>query len=398
MSDEDRLRALLRERVAVVPVVADLDDVAARIHRRQPGRSRSLVLIAGLALVVGTIGGFAAGRTGRDSGPEIVAAGASSPTTDGVGALAPEIAQRGDVGATLPARLFVRTTADGVAIRTYEVDGPLVKHTTGGSTPGFMSIEAEMSTDAAVTTTATGWSGPSTRALGGMNPGSFGERERKPAQYVVVQVRDDVARVRVSFAGGGRDEMQPEHGVAVLAHLGTGPAVSVSALDGNGDVLTTESVPTADCASECSTATTIPPGGSVPEPGSGLTLPAPGPQQPADVATAKAAVSTAVAGAFDGAASDATRVRSVEGGDALVSVFDQLRHGDFAESVGSAKTVVEGVVFLSPTTATAKFHSHLGSGTDSGPYLVDAVLTSAGWQVTRASYCQLASIAGSNCP
>jgi hypothetical protein len=66
--------------------------------------------------------------------------------------------------------------------------------------------------------------------------------------------------------------------------------------------------------------------------------------------------------------------------------------------VGSAQTVVEGVVFLSPTTARAKFHSHLGSGDDSGPYLVDAVLTSAGWQVTRASYCQLAAIAGANCP
>jgi hypothetical protein len=396
MSDEDRLRIRLRERVAAVPVVADLDDVASRIHRRQHSRSRSLVLIGVLALVVGTVGGFAAGRTGRDSAPEIVAAGASS-ATDAVGPVAPGVAQGPGISETVRARLFVRATSDGVAIRVYQVDGAIFKNATGASTPGFTSIEAEMSTDAAVAIAATGWTSPPTLALGALDPGSFGVNEQAPVQYVVVQTASGVARVRASFAGGGTDEMQPEHGVAVLARVGTNLPISVSALDGDGHVTFTESVPTTRCVSAC-IAGTDPGGSNVPEPGAGPTLPASGPQQPVDVAAAKKDVGSAVAGAFDGAASDTTRVRSVAGGAALVSVFDQLRHGQFADSVGSAQTVLEGVVFLSPTTATAKFHSHLGSGTDSGPYLTDAVLTSAGWQVTRASYCQLASVAGANCP
>jgi hypothetical protein len=191
--------------------------------------------------------------------------------------------------------------------------------------------------------------------------------------------------------------MQPQHGVAVLAHLGAAPAATVTALDAKGHVTFTAPVPTADCSFGCASASTTPEGGGGQQQVS-PSLPAPGADQPSDPSAATRAVTTAVAGAFDGAASDATRVRSVEGGAALVSVFEQLRHGQFAASVQSATTIVEGVVFLSPTTARLKFHSHLGSGTDSGPYIADALLTSSGWQVTRASYCQLAAIAGAPCP
>ncbi|MDQ1434976.1 MAG: hypothetical protein QOF59_1792, partial [Actinomycetota bacterium] len=57
MSDEDRLRARLRDHVDAVPVVADLDDVAARIRRRHHGRSRALAMVSVVALIVGTVSG-----------------------------------------------------------------------------------------------------------------------------------------------------------------------------------------------------------------------------------------------------------------------------------------------------------------------------------------------------
>ena len=61
MTDEDRLRKRLRDQVAAAAVVADLDDVAARIGARAHRRDRPLAAVALATLVVGTLGGFAVG-------------------------------------------------------------------------------------------------------------------------------------------------------------------------------------------------------------------------------------------------------------------------------------------------------------------------------------------------
>jgi hypothetical protein len=229
MSDEDRLRARLREQVAAIPVVADLDDVAARIGRGSHRRERMLVVVAVVGLLVGTIGGFAAGRAGRGNSRSVTVAG--------------------------PANSSGTTTTDtGVPRPTVTDSGPV------------------------------------------------------------------------------------------------------------------------------------------------RTLPAPGPEQPSDVSAARQAVSQAFADAFDGGVSDPVRVQAIEGGSELVAVFDQLRRGSFGTQVAAAKTVIEGIVFLSPSSAAVEFHSDLGPDGRSGPYFGDGVLTPTGWLVSHTSYCEIITSAGVRCP
>jgi hypothetical protein len=128
------------------------------------------------------------------------------------------------------------------------------------------------------------------------------------------------------------------------------------------------------------------------------TLPAPGPDQPADATAARAEVARAYAAAYDGDASNSARVGAIEDGAGLVGVFDELRHGPVGAEVRAAKTVIDGIVFVSPTRAAVEFHSDLGGGGTSGPYFGDAVLNRSGWQISHASYCQIIIPAGAHCP
>jgi hypothetical protein len=134
--------------------------------------------------------------------------------------------------------------------------------------------------------------------------------------------------------------------------------------------------------------------GNVPTP----TLPAPGAEQPADAVAARQAVERAWVAAYDGATSNEERAAAIEGGAGIVGVFDELRNGSYREQVRSARTVVDGIVFVSPTRARVKFHADLADGSISGPYFGDAVLNADRWQSTRASYCGIVTLAGVHCP
>jgi hypothetical protein len=109
-------------------------------------------------------------------------------------------------------------------------------------------------------------------------------------------------------------------------------------------------------------------------------------------------VARAYAAAYDGDASNSARVGAIEDGAGLVGVFDELRHGPVGAEVRAAKTVIDGIVFVSPTRAAVEFHSDLGGGGTSGPYFGDAVLNRSGWQISHASYCQIIIPAGAHCP
>jgi hypothetical protein len=82
--------------------------------------------------------------------------------------------------------------------------------------------------------------------------GFFGVGEGFPVAWAVTQVGPEVATVRVSFAAGGADEMEPTDGVAVLASAvpAAGPWVvpavggTVEALDAGGGVVATGALPT----------------------------------------------------------------------------------------------------------------------------------------------------------
>jgi hypothetical protein len=127
-------------------------------------------------------------------------------------------------------------------------------------------------------------------------------------------------------------------------------------------------------------------------------LPAPGAEQPADVEAARQAVTQTVANAMDGAASNETHAAAIEGGAIWLPAFQALRSGQFGPQVNSAKTVVLGVVFLTPTRATVEFRSDLGTGGISGPYVGDVILTGDGWRVAKEFYCRLIGPAGVTCP
>jgi hypothetical protein len=126
-------------------------------------------------------------------------------------------------------------------------------------------------------------------------------------------------------------------------------------------------------------------------------LPEPGPDQPADPAAARAAI-TAAFETLGGVPTNEQRAAAIEDGPALVPAMVQLRSGQYAQQVLSAKTVVMGMVFLSPTRATVEFRSDLGAGGTSGPYVGDAILTPEGWKVSREFYCRLIAQAGVHCP
>jgi hypothetical protein len=246
-----------------------------------------------------------------------------------------------------------------------------------------------------VTVAADGFSSALPDTIGNVSSGAFGVREQSPAQWVIAQVGADVATVRVRFGDGGTDQMKPERGVAVLAHRGDTTAATVETVDASGKVTNSETNAAPACADPSCPTGTVPPFDGIPTP---PTLPAPGPQ-PADVAGARAAVTAAFAGAFDGSTSNDEKARAIEGGGSLIAVFDELRNGPVGASVKKATTVVEEIVFVSPTHAAVRFHSQLGpDGGISGPYLGDAILTASGWQMTRDSFCSLALLAGAKCP
>ena len=271
----------------------------------------------------------------------------------------------------------MRTTGDGVTVRAFFDPN---------ASPADVHIE--VSSAGAVAQAAVPDAPAPTGAIRGLGGGVFGITEGAPARWAIVNVGPDVAFVDAMF-GNGSDDMQPVNGVAVLAHLGTGPIV-ISALDAGGKTVETKSVGNL-CFDACSTPTTIPP----PTP---PTLPAPGSEQPSDPVGARQAITQVFADAFEGSKPDPTKAKAIEGGDALTSVFDTLRTGSFARQVTEAKTVIDGVVFRSASNAAVEFHSDLGPDGTSGPYFADASLTSAGWQVTHASYCEIITAAGAHCP
>jgi hypothetical protein len=277
-------------------------------------------------------------------------------------------------------KLLVRTTPDGIAIRVYRSDKSAI-------------LNAELSTDAAVTYAQDGLASDPI-GIEMYSAGAFGVREQSPAQWVMVQAGPDIASVRVRFGDGSSDQMAPDHGVAVLAHRGAASASTIEGLGVDGRVAASESVPTPQCVEPACTPATLVPRSTTATP----TLPAPG-APPADLAGARLAVTQAFAGAFDGSASNEEHARAIDGGDKLISVFEELRHGPVGASVNKAKTVVEEIAFVSPTRAAVRFHSQLGpDGGISGPYVGNAILTASGWQMTRDSFCRLALLAGAKCP
>jgi hypothetical protein len=127
-------------------------------------------------------------------------------------------------------------------------------------------------------------------------------------------------------------------------------------------------------------------------------LPAPGPEQPADPDAARRDIERAFDAAFSGDASPQQWSEAIEHGDTLTGVFDGLRNSPVGEVVRSARTVVDGVVFLSSARAVVEFRGVIDGVDTLIENYGEAVLTERGWQVSRASYCDFVRAAQVYCP
>jgi hypothetical protein len=85
--------------------------------------------------------------------------------------------------------------------------------------------------------------GPPPPILGLAGASGFGLPGVATGFALVLRAGAPVARVRMSFADGGSDEMAPVDGWVVLAHVGRSPFGTVEALDANGRVLGSTQIP-----------------------------------------------------------------------------------------------------------------------------------------------------------
>jgi hypothetical protein len=196
---EADLRRALHEAVADVHLGGDLDRFLPRARARRRPRRSLLVVLPLLLALLGT----------------------------GAAAALPRLfASQPDM-----ARLFIRSTSDGVDIRAYATSGDLQA-----------GLEGELSTDRAVGLVfgrQVMVSAGSVRAEATTVFGTDGH----DATAVAVRAGANIATVRVTFGGGGSDVMRPVEGWAVLAHLGSRSGGHVAAYNGRGQLVDLTPVP-----------------------------------------------------------------------------------------------------------------------------------------------------------
>jgi hypothetical protein len=127
-------------------------------------------------------------------------------------------------------------------------------------------------------------------------------------------------------------------------------------------------------------------------------MPRPG-VQPAHPSTARTAVKHAFTAAYNGglALSAASR-DAIEGGAALVSLADQVRAGPLGSLTARTSAEVRDVVFTSPTSATVRFDSSMGTEGARVGALGLATFADGRWLVSRDTACLDLRLVGVLCP
>ncbi len=248
MSIEDDLRDSLQRRADSVHPQPDLDDVSERTASRDRRTRRFLTAGLVVALIAGPLAGFAIGSAGDDGGGDVATGGATSGqeiARSGGDAAAMSAAPFGGAGPL--AKLFVRTSPDGVEIRAYRSTPTVVALTqpvlcpAGASCPEVAPectvptpesmVLGELSTDTAVTVATSVGSQVSGIDVSAAGWGTFGIEEGGPARWVIASVGDGVENARATFPGGATDEMEPIDGVVVLASRVDDPMAEGAALE-----------------------------------------------------------------------------------------------------------------------------------------------------------------------
>jgi hypothetical protein len=222
---------------------AGRDELAAIVAKS--GRQRTRLAAAGMAaaLVVGGAGGWAVANRSTDRGRVQTASALGAPrsatTTLPPGISGADAAKA--AGAQIAfKRLFVRTTADGVTVRGFEMDfaqSP-VDTSCSAALPIFQS---ELSTSGMVSNSVTPVADTSAALSGTV--AVVGQPEQSPVWTANAHAAAGIAMVRVHFADGSTDQMAPVAGWVALAHtaptrLAKGPTTAtLEGLDPQGKVI-----------------------------------------------------------------------------------------------------------------------------------------------------------------
>lgn len=407
-------------------------------------RRSATAWVAVVALVAGAAGGFAGGRLSASNddtaaGAKVAAVGGApnEPTdvsrTDSASAPSVIIVQ-GGVAATgssgslskpsgpidykppTMTRLFKRTVA-GVELRASRVDENMTNGCRGNGCPPpdcFPTSRVQVTT---VDTWDVGGGGGSLWAkidqpavvTGMLYPNFRGTESKDAVTGYVVQTDASVAKVRwIASDGSLRDEMAPDHGVAVLAarlpfDMNIGPLAndgsSIVALDAAGKVLVRitmsvdERTNIGGPSQKCIDAMKGPNAGSGDGPTSPVVpsqpLPAKG-EQPADVAAAEKAVRATFAAALGGGGA-LTVDSNIDDPDGLQELRDaSAKQFPQYAGPGKVKFVLDELVFTSPTRASFRYRV-LATDNDTllASHVGTARVVNGKWLITRATVCEL---------
>jgi hypothetical protein len=233
---------------APAPSADDLRAIITRSRSRSRlGRVLSLVVVVALAVgltvaIVRSPPARGVRAAAGPPGPFALAAAVSTPSTPTPSGQAPPIAF---------APLLFRTTADKVTIRAHlgTITGPLPCSPGQDCPPPaclpHTILHVGLSTDTVVGEMAVPADGPAPQILALVAPSGFGLPGVASGFTLVFRAGPTVASVHMSFADGGNDEMAPVDGWVILAHVGKSPFGTVEALDANGHVIGSTSIPPA---------------------------------------------------------------------------------------------------------------------------------------------------------
>jgi hypothetical protein len=230
--------------------------------------------------------------------------------------------------------------------------------------------------------------------------GFFGVGEGFPVAWAVTQVGPEVARVRVSFAAGGADEMEPKDGVAVLASAvaAAGPGVvppaggTVQALDAGGGVIATGELPTNRPVEDV----VLSDPACAPRPPE---LPEPHGPPPADQEAARADIDAAFATLYNRSLPEEERGTRLDDNRGVKQAVEQVERNYPGALEQQATIRVDEVRFLSPTEAAVRYAILLpGYSTPEFPNRTGrAVLIDGVWKVTRDTLCADLALGGGEC-
>lgn len=359
------------------------------------------------ALLIGSVAGFAAGR---GSAPDDVASarGAAQDTTtptvvasaeaSGAGGSRYLDMMYGPGNAPTVTRLFIRSTAENVALRGYlqrwdmEVNEMNIRCDPNSWCPppecnSPDSFLAELSNFEAVTQSgAQLWPLRAPAATRGEVP--LGLLEGAPVSAWMVQANGDVATVRGTWPDGFSDEMAPVDGWAIVAHTGTTAPSSLQALlrDGSAvDLETDGNAVNGFYPAECS-----PPPPPPPE------LPPAGTEQPADVEAASEGVRTAYTQVFNHEVPPEDKGAYIEDNENLKEQAERTQ-ANFPQAAETIVVEVGEIRFLSATDAALYFELKYEGGALFGKQVGYARLIDGVWKIARDTMCMVYGWAGAPC-